>query len=205
MVLLAAFSQYFFGIVLFLISLFLILLVLIQRGRGGGLSGAFGGAGGQSAFGTKTGDVFTKITIVTATVWILTCALAVFTMKQTDIDLGNSSASNSSMGGENDSTSDSLGGSSLDGNGESSDFGGIGSSLDSLPNSDVGSSDTNRDGTEEPVAEVTDGDMLETPASESGDSESGDSESGDSESGDSESGNTEGGDELTNSQPADGQ
>ena len=39
-------------------SLFLIALVLIQRGRGGGLAGAFGGAGGQSAFGTKAGDVF---------------------------------------------------------------------------------------------------------------------------------------------------
>ena len=46
--------------------LFLILLVLIQRGRGGGLAGAFGGMGGQSAFGTKAGDLFTRITIVVA-------------------------------------------------------------------------------------------------------------------------------------------
>ncbi|MDP6059564.1 MAG: preprotein translocase subunit SecG, partial [Pirellulaceae bacterium] len=48
---------------MFLTALFLILLVLIQRGRGGGLAGAFGGAGGQSAFGTKAGDMFTRITI----------------------------------------------------------------------------------------------------------------------------------------------
>ena len=30
----------------------------------------FGGMGGQSAFGTKAGDVFTRITIGTATIWI---------------------------------------------------------------------------------------------------------------------------------------
>lgn len=54
-------------------AVFLILLVLVQRGRGGGLTGALGGMGGQSAFGTKAGDVFTKITIVTAAVWILLC------------------------------------------------------------------------------------------------------------------------------------
>jgi preprotein translocase subunit SecG len=52
-------------------SLFLILLVLIQRGRGGGLAGAFGGMGGYSAFGTRAGDVFTRITIVAASLWIL--------------------------------------------------------------------------------------------------------------------------------------
>lgn len=51
-------------------SLFLICLVLIQRGRGGGLAGAFGAAGGSSAFGTRAGDVFTRITIVTASTWI---------------------------------------------------------------------------------------------------------------------------------------
>ena len=62
---------------LFLTSLFLILLVLIQRGRGGGLAGAFGGLGGQSAFGTKAGDLFTRITIVVATFWILLCAASV--------------------------------------------------------------------------------------------------------------------------------
>ncbi len=44
-------------------SILLIFIVLLQRGRGGGLAGAFGAAGGQSAFGTKAGDVFTRITI----------------------------------------------------------------------------------------------------------------------------------------------
>ena len=53
------------------ISLFMILLVLIQRGRGGGLAGTFGGMGGQSAFGTRAGDTFTRITIVLAVIWVL--------------------------------------------------------------------------------------------------------------------------------------
>jgi preprotein translocase subunit SecG len=52
-------------------SIFLVLLVLIQRGRGGGLAGALGGMGGYSAFGTRAGDIFTRVTIVAAALWIL--------------------------------------------------------------------------------------------------------------------------------------
>lgn len=69
--------QFLFGFLLSTISLFLILLVLVQRGRGGGLTGALGGMGGQSAFGTKAGDTFTRITVGAATVWILCAILAV--------------------------------------------------------------------------------------------------------------------------------
>lgn len=69
--------QAIYGIILFLTSLFLILLVLIQRGRGGGLSGAFGGMGGQSAFGAKAGDTFTKVTIGAAAFWIVLCLIGV--------------------------------------------------------------------------------------------------------------------------------
>ncbi|MGO8752974.1 MAG: preprotein translocase subunit SecG [Thermoguttaceae bacterium] len=65
------------GFLLSIVALFLILLVLIQRGKGGGLAGALGGMGGQSAFGTKAGDLFTKITIVVAAVWIVLCILSV--------------------------------------------------------------------------------------------------------------------------------
>ena len=64
-------------VLIVLASIFLILLVLVQRGRGGGLTGALGGMGGQSAFGTKAGDLFTRITVVTALVWGLLCILAV--------------------------------------------------------------------------------------------------------------------------------
>lgn len=69
--------QFLIGTLLTLSSLFLIALVLVQQGKGGGLAGAFGGMGGQSAFGTKAGDVFTRVTIVTALVWIFFCMLAI--------------------------------------------------------------------------------------------------------------------------------
>ena len=63
--------------VIVLLTLFLIGIILIQRGKGGGLAGAFGGVGGSSAFGTKTGDVFTKITVGVAIAWILLSMLMV--------------------------------------------------------------------------------------------------------------------------------
>jgi preprotein translocase subunit SecG len=59
------------NVVILLLGIFLILLVLIQRGKGGGLSGAFGGVGGSSAFGSRAGDLFTRITIVVAAIWIV--------------------------------------------------------------------------------------------------------------------------------------
>ena len=62
-------------------SLIMILLVLIQRGRGGGLAGAFGGMGGQSALGVRAGDVFTKITVVVAVVWVFTAGLLGISMR----------------------------------------------------------------------------------------------------------------------------
>jgi len=69
--------EFFLMTLLFLTAVFLIMLVLVQRGRGGGLAGAFGGLGGQSAFGTKAGDLFTRITIGVAAFWILLCAASV--------------------------------------------------------------------------------------------------------------------------------
>lgn len=65
-------------LVLAAMAVFMILLVLVQRGRGGGLAGALGGAGGSSAFGAKAGDTFTRITVVAATVWIITCVLCAY-------------------------------------------------------------------------------------------------------------------------------
>ena len=54
-----------------IVGTLLIFLVLIQRGKGGGLAGAFGGAGGSSAFGSRAGDLFTRITLVLAGIWIV--------------------------------------------------------------------------------------------------------------------------------------
>jgi preprotein translocase subunit SecG len=60
-----------------LVCCFLMLVILLQRGRGGGLSAAFGGGGGASAaFGAKTGDVFTWITVIGAAIFVLLAVLA---------------------------------------------------------------------------------------------------------------------------------
>ena len=53
------------------VCLFLILLILIQKGRGGGLASAFGGAGGNTAFGSKTGDVLTWATSIVFGIFIV--------------------------------------------------------------------------------------------------------------------------------------
>ena len=90
-----------FMLLLGLAAVFLILLVLVQRGRGGGLAGALGGMGGSSAFGAKAGDVFTKITIVAATVWILLCIVAtkVLSSGESRIDIdGNTPVSSAIQG-----------------------------------------------------------------------------------------------------------
>ena len=63
-----------------LVSIVMILIVLIQRPQGGGLGGAFGAGGGggsggggagQTAFGTKTGDVLTGGTIAIFVLFII--------------------------------------------------------------------------------------------------------------------------------------
>jgi preprotein translocase subunit SecG len=63
-------------------GLFLIVLVLIQRGKGGGLAGAFGGAGGSSPFGSRAGDTFTRWTIYIACIWIFLTMLQVRAIHQ---------------------------------------------------------------------------------------------------------------------------
>ena len=61
----------------------LMVVVLLQRGRGGGLAGAFGGSGGTAAFGAKTGDVFTWITVSFGAVFFLLVIVANFAMDET--------------------------------------------------------------------------------------------------------------------------
>jgi preprotein translocase subunit SecG len=72
----------FLNLLVLLLGIFLILLVLIQRGKGGGLAGAFGGVGGSSAFGSRAGDTFTKITIGVAAVWILLTMIQVVVVQE---------------------------------------------------------------------------------------------------------------------------
>src|SRR4051794_41203171 len=63
------------------LSLLLMLIILIQRGKGGGLAGAFGGAGGSSAFGSRAADAFVKITLYLAAVWVLVIMIHVKVVK----------------------------------------------------------------------------------------------------------------------------
>lgn len=64
-------------------SLMLIAVILLQAGRGGGLSETFGGAGTQTILGTKTSVFLKRATAVSAVVYILTClTLAVLTGHQ---------------------------------------------------------------------------------------------------------------------------
>jgi preprotein translocase subunit SecG len=63
-----------------IVSLVLIFVILLQAGRGGGLSESFGGSSTQTIFGTKTSLFLRRATEVSAIVYILTClTLAVMT------------------------------------------------------------------------------------------------------------------------------
>lgn len=109
----AVLSQYIFGSLLFLLSFFIIAIILLQRGRGGGLTGAFGGAGGQSAFGVKAGDLFTRITAILVLLWIFTCAAAARFYREKGLDIqADASASSVSGTGTSSSPAGGLGGSS---------------------------------------------------------------------------------------------
>jgi len=66
----------------------LITLVLIQRGRGGGLVESF--AGVESMFGTKTNAFLTRATTVLSVVFFFTClSLAILSVKQSRSLLSN--------------------------------------------------------------------------------------------------------------------
>ncbi len=75
-------GQSLLALLLIFICLLLMVVILLQKGRGGGLAGAFGGSGGSSAFGAKTGDVFTWITVIVATVFVLLAVVANFAFDQ---------------------------------------------------------------------------------------------------------------------------
>jgi preprotein translocase subunit SecG len=87
------------NLAILLLGTFLILLVLIQRGKGGGLAGAFGGAGGSSAFGSRAGDTFTRITIGVAAAWILMLMIQVKIVQGT-AHAGGDAAPQGTIGGE---------------------------------------------------------------------------------------------------------
>lgn len=58
-----------------IVSLVLIAVILLQAGRGGGLSESFGGSSTQTLFGTKTSLFLTRATAASAIIYIITCLL----------------------------------------------------------------------------------------------------------------------------------
>ena len=64
-------------VVFIVVSAAMVLIILVQRPQGGGLAGAFGGAGGsgtETVFGGRVGDALTVMTVVA---FILYLVLAV--------------------------------------------------------------------------------------------------------------------------------
>ena len=67
------------GILFVICAVALILIILVQKGRGGGLSSAFGGGASGGVLGTKTGDFLTWFTIgLVATFLLLAIVMAKF-------------------------------------------------------------------------------------------------------------------------------
>lgn len=66
------------SVLIFVTSVIMILLILIQRGRGGGLVGALGGSGGSSPFGSRAGDTFTRVTLILAGIWMFLIMLQIW-------------------------------------------------------------------------------------------------------------------------------
>lgn len=64
-----------FAVLWTLLAVGLVLIILIQKGRGGGISAAFGGGGANSLLGTKTGDFLTWVTIGLVTVLLVGAVL----------------------------------------------------------------------------------------------------------------------------------
>ena len=56
-----------------IVALVMVLIILVQRPQGGGLAGAFGGAGGSSTetvFGGRVGDALTYATVTAFVIYI---------------------------------------------------------------------------------------------------------------------------------------
>lgn len=66
-----------------IVSLFLIFIILIQSGKGEGLSDVFGGGSSQTTiFGTRTGNFLTKATTASAIIFMITCLSLAFISKK---------------------------------------------------------------------------------------------------------------------------
>jgi len=76
------------AVVFVLVALALIFIILLQRGKGGGLSAALGGGMASGLLGSKTGDVLTWVTIVLVGVFLFLGVLMAKYYKPTTSQLG---------------------------------------------------------------------------------------------------------------------
>lgn len=75
-------TQWFLASLIIMACLLLMIVILLQKGRGEGLAGALGGGGG-GAFGSKTGDMFTWVTVVLASFVLLLSVVSNFAFDPT--------------------------------------------------------------------------------------------------------------------------
>ncbi len=82
-----------------LVALAMVLIILVQRPQGGGLAGAFGGAGGSSTdtvFGGRVGDA---LTIATVVVFVLYLSLAIALNLLDNVGTGGATATGAATTG----------------------------------------------------------------------------------------------------------
>ncbi len=79
--------QTFLNIVHVFVCLFLILVVLLQQGRGGGMGSAFGGATAQVFGGRGAGNFMTRLTAICATIFMATSVSLAYLASSGDRDL----------------------------------------------------------------------------------------------------------------------
>src|SRR5687768_8529419 len=76
-----------------LVCMFLILVVLLQQGKGGGMGSAFGGGGGQTVFGgAGAGNFLTRLTAIAATLFMVLSAVLAYMSTSGDRILGAAEA-----------------------------------------------------------------------------------------------------------------
>ncbi|HEX2880393.1 MAG TPA: preprotein translocase subunit SecG [Polyangiaceae bacterium] len=83
-----------------IVCLFLMLVVLIQPGKSGGLGAALGGAGAQQVFGGRgAGSFLSRLTWISATIFFLTSVTLAYLSSSTDDSLEKHSSSEAPKSG----------------------------------------------------------------------------------------------------------
>lgn len=76
------------GVLFVICAVALVLVILIQKGRGGGLSAAFGGGMASGLLGSRTGDFLTWVTVVLVGVFLMLALMMAKFYKPSFGDLG---------------------------------------------------------------------------------------------------------------------